>query len=201
MIKNILFDVGRVLLSYDPDGMMRGLGYDKETREAVCAAMFGNPLWNEFDRGKMEDEVLLQGFVSNHEAYEEQIREAFETMPYSMELFPYVMEWLLRLKREGYRLYLLSNYARRNFERTREKMKFLDMVDGGVFSFQCGWTKPEPEIYVYLFETYGLNPKECVFLDDTKENVVAARRLGAQGIEFVSYDQAAAELDELLKKG
>lgn len=54
---------------------------------------------------------------------------------------------------------------------------------------------------MYLFETYGLNPKECVFLDDTKENVVAARRLGAQGIEFVSYDQAAAELEELLKKG
>ena len=201
MIKNIVFDVGKVLVSYEPDLYMEHiLGFDKRTRDAVNAAMFQNPLWEESDRGALSTEELIRGFMNQNPFYEKEILEAHRNVGKCIELFPYVIEWMTDLKKRGYHLYILSNYAEYTFEQTKEKMALLPFMDGTVFSYECKWIKPEKEIYEYICSKYQLKPEECVFLDDRQLNVEGAQKAGWKGIVFENYQQARGDLNQLLEK-
>lgn len=200
MIKNVIFDVGKVLVEYDPDSYMERLGFDLKTRQAVNQAMFQNPLWEESDRGKLSTEELLEKFIFNDKEYKEEITKAYQTVGNTIELFPYSVAWIKKLKQRGYRVYILSNYAEVTYEQTKEKMEFLPYVDGAVFSFQCKWIKPEREIYEELCRKYSIEPRESVFLDDRLDNIEQARNLGFFGIQFESYEQAVKELERILNQ-
>lgn len=199
MIKNIIFDVGNVLVEYNPDGLMRRLGFDEETLQAVNQAVFQNELWNESDRGVLSPEELLEAFIANNPAYEKEIRQVIDAVGDTISLMPYTVEWVKELKERGYHLYILSNYAEYTYEKTSHKMEFLPYMDGVVFSYRCKLIKPEKEIYEYICETYGLKPEESVFLDDREDNVQAARNMGMNGIVFENYAQGSETLEQLLK--
>lgn len=198
MIKNIIFDVGNVLVTYDPDNYLKSLGFDKETRDAVNNAMFKNDLWNESDRGVIPAEELAAGFVANNPAFEAEIRKAYNLAEGTIQSRDYAVDWVNGLKERGYRLYILSNYAEGILEKTKCKMEFLPLMDGAVFSFQCKLIKPEAEIYKHLCDTYGLVPSESVFLDDRLDNVEAAEKFGFHAIQFSDYEQGSGALEELL---
>ena len=199
MIKNIIFDVGKVLVEYDPDGMMKKLGFDEETLQTVNQAVFQNELWNESDRGVLSPEELLEAFIANNPAYEKEIRQVIDAVGDTISLMPYTVEWVKGLKERGYHLYILSNYAEYTYEKTSHKMEFLPSMDGVVFSYRCKLIKPEKEIYEYICKTYELKPEESVFLDDRKDNVEAARNMGMHGIVFENYAQGSETLEQLLK--
>lgn len=199
MIKNIIFDVGKVLVEYDPDGMMKKLGFDEETLQTVNQAVFQNELWNESDRGVLSPEELLEAFIANNPAYEKEIRQVIDAVGDTISLMPYTVEWVKGLKEKGYHLYILSNYAEYTYEKTSHKMEFLPYMDGVVFSYRCKLIKPEKEIYEYICKTYELKPEESVFLDDRKDNVEAARNMGMHGIVFENYAQGSETLEQLLK--
>ena len=201
MIKNIIFDVGNVLMDYDSEAYMIRLGFDADTRAAIQAAMFGNPLWNETDRGVMTDEELEEGFVKNAPSkYEDAVRLAYRRASETISLLPYAVDWVKSLKERGYHLYVLSNYSRKIYEETKDQMKFLPYIDYAVFSYQCRLIKPDPAIYRHLLNTCGLDPRETVFIDDRPENVGAAEGEGIHGIVFSSKEQAQNDLERLLKK-
>ena len=201
MIKNVIFDVGKVLMEYDPEGFLKCLGFDEKTQNAVNEAMFRNHLWwEESDRGTMTPAELLEGFVSNNPAYEKEIRKTHRMVGGTIELIPYAVEWVKNLKSRGYRLYILSNYAEYTYEQTEHKMKFLPYMDGTVFSYRCKLLKPEKEIYEYICKKYNLIPAECVFLDDREENTKAARSFGMQAITFSDYETDSEKLEDLLRK-
>ena len=199
MIKNIIFDVGNVLVEYNPDGLMCRLGFDEETLQAVNQAVFQNELWNESDRGVLSPEELLEAFIANNPAYEKEIRQVIDAVGDTISLMPYTVEWVKGLKEKGYHLYILSNYAEYTYEKTSHKMEFLPYMDGVVFSYRCKLIKPEKEIYEYICKTYELKPEESVFLDDRKDNVEAARNMGMHGIVFENYAQGSETLEQLLK--
>lgn len=198
MIKNVIFDVGKVLVEYDPEGYLKRLGFDEETQKAVSEAMFQSKLWNESDRGVLSTSKLLEGFIANAPVYEEAIRKAHGSVGDTIDLMEYAVDWVKDLKSRGYRLYILSNYAEYTYEQTKQKMEFLPYMDGVVFSYRCKLIKPEKEIYEYICRTYDLVPSECVFLDDRQENIEAARRAGMKAILFSGYEQGAKTLNELL---
>lgn len=199
MIKNIIFDVGNVLVEYNPDGLMCRLGFDEETLQAVNQAVFQNELWNESDRGVLSPEELLEAFIANNPAYEKEIRQVIDAVGDTISLMPYTVEWVKGLKERGYHLYILSNYAEYTYEKTSHKMEFLPYMDGVVFSYRCKLIKPEKEIYEYICKTYELKPEESVFLDDREDNVEAARNMGMHGIVFENYAQGSETLEQLLK--
>lgn len=198
MIKNIVFDIGKVLMAYDPDSLMERLGFTQEVRNAVNEAMFQHPFWNESDRGALSSQELLAGFISHNPAYEAQIRRAYAAVGDAITLMSHALPWIKDLKSRGYHLYILSNYADYTYQHTEHKMEFLPYMDGVVFSYRCKLIKPETEIYEYLCNTHQLQPSECVFLDDRLENVEAARAYGLHAIQFFDYEQASAELEKLL---
>lgn len=196
MIKNIVFDVGNVLVEWDPKKALRELGIDGEDMEAVLDATVRSDVWNESDRSTLSDEELLSRMIGNAPGYEEQIRQLWEHVQLAIWQFDYSRAWINRLKENGYRVYILSNYSKYAYEKTIEALSFLEDVDGALFSYEVHQIKPEPEIYLSLLQKFHLNAEECVFLDDRKENVEAAKQQGICGIQFHTYEQAVAELQK-----
>lgn len=199
MIKNIIFDVGRVLVEYDPVGYMEKRGYNSREQEIILGAVFQSPLWLVADRGPIGTKELIEGFVANAPEHEELIRDAYGHAEETIWEMPYTMKWIKELKDRGYRLYVLSNYGKDLYERTKDKMPFLPYMDGVVFSHECHLMKPEWEIFKYLCDTYSLLPSESVFFDDHLENIEAARNYGIHGIWFTGYEDAKAKLEKLLE--
>lgn len=194
MIHNVIFDVGNVLVEWDCNFAFRELAFDEETCRAVAEATVQSSEWNEYDRSALSDDEQLAVFIRRAPLYEKQIRLFWEHIGLTIKQYDYTREWIRGLKRSGYHVYILSNYAAWTYEQTREELSFLEDVDGAVFSFQVKKVKPEPEIYQILLEKYNLNPAECIFIDDRRDNIEAAEAQGICGIPFVSYEQAARML-------
>jgi len=197
MIKNIVFDVGKVLVDFDWQGFMDTLGFPPDVYEKVANATVLSELWNEFDRSKMTDEEILEGFLEKAPGCEKEIMQFWDNMGNCIKQYGYVHEWIQRLKGQGYGVYLLSNYSRRMYSQSIEELSFVEEVDGAIFSYEVQSTKPEPEIYQALFQKYQLDPTECVFLDDNRGNIVAANQLGMATILFHTKKQTDWELRSL----
>ena len=199
MIKNIVFDVGQVLVTFDPPKYIKDLGYSDEVIEALQAAMFNHPLWGELDRSIYTKAELMEMFVKNDPKYEKEIRDVFGSIENSAKPQPYVIEWMEDLKKRGVGLYVVSNYAEFMYEGTKHSMLFLPYMDGVMFSYMCHAIKPEKEIFENLLNKYDLKAEECVFIDDRAENIEGAERVGFVGIQFKSYEQAKESLDKYLE--
>lgn len=195
-IKNIILDVGKVLVEWDCDSVFRRLGFDETAIRAVAEATVLSADWNEYDRGTLEDGEQLEFFIRKAPEYERQIRLFWENIGLAVTVYPYTLEWIRAMKAAGYGVYILSNYAKHTYECSREALSFEEEADGAVFSFQEKVTKPQPEIYRILLERYGLEPDSCVFLDDREDNVRMAENLGIHGICFTAYEAAVRRLKE-----
>lgn len=194
MIKNIIFDVGMVLVDFSWERLFDQLGFRGEEFEAVADATVRNEMWNEFDRSRMSDEEILSGFIANAPKQEEQIRLLWNRIAESIVCYPDTHTWVQSFKDKGYGCYILSNYPRRTYELTKEELSFEKRMDGALYSFQVQQIKPEPEIFHTFLERFGLLAEECVFLDDNEKNVEAARKLGIHGIRFTTKEAAIKEL-------
>ncbi len=197
MIKNIVFDVGKVLVEFDWPWYFDMLGFSAETYEKVADATVRSGLWEEFDRSKMPDEEILKGFLENCPECEREIMRFWNNLGNSIRRYDYTFSWIKSLQEKGFRVYLLSNYPRRLYFQSIEQLAFVEIVDGAVFSYEVQSIKPEPEIYKELFAKYDLNPTECVFIDDNRSNIVAANELGMATIHFHTKSQADEELKGL----
>lgn len=196
MIKNVIFDVGKVLVEWEPLVAMKKLGFDDATAKAVAAATTDSPEWDESDRSVGTDEEILAMLIGNAPEYEKEIRTFWENISLPIYQYDYARAWIRELKSKGYGVYILSNYGRWTYQNTTEALSFLEDVDGAVFSYQVHQMKPEPEIYQTLLAKYGLKAEECVFLDDRQVNIDGAKAQGMEGIVFTSYEEAVERLKE-----
>ena len=190
-IKNIVFDLGQVLLKYDWAFYLNSLGYKGELFEILANAIFRNPDWETGDAGTVTPDEWKQLFIDNAPEYKEDIKKVYAGIRYTIEKFPYTDAWIELLKNQGYKLYFLSNYSEQLHKDTVQHMDFLAQFDGGIFSYEVKCIKPDLKIYKLLLEKYNLTPAETVFFDDRKENVDAACKLGIQANIFTqktAYD-------------
>lgn len=198
MIKNVILDVGMVLVDFCWAEVLKQLGMTGETFEAVADATVRTEEWNEYDRSVKPEEELVATFKKMAPGYEEQIQMFWDHMDGMIKQYPYAKPWIFALKAAGYRVYILSNYSARTYELTKETgLDFLPLTNGAVFSFQTGHIKPEKEIYHILMEQYGLNPSECVFIDDNAANLVYPAEIGWSTIQFHTFSQVQEELKAL----
>lgn len=199
MIRNVIFDIGLVLIRFDWDSYMEKLfPAERDVREAVTAAMWHNPDWNQLDRGVLPLDAVEQLFIENAPDYADAIREALRRLGEAPEKQPYAIEWIEQLKAMGYRVYYLSNYFEYLMQEAPQVLDFIPHTDGGIFSCHEKITKPDPEIYRRLMARYQLVPEECVFIDDTAVNIDAANALGIRGFRFAGYEKSYPEIMDFL---
>ncbi len=197
MIRNIIFDIGNVLAAWQWREFYENFHYSPEVTERLAIATVLSPLWEEFDRGEMDEEVLLGKFIENDPELEREIRGVRQNIHDMLGRYDYAIPWIQALKSKGYRVYYLSNFSRQAHRECSHVLDFLPLMDGGILSYQEKLIKPDPAIYQLLLARYGLKADECVFLDDTERNVEAAVRQGMAGILFCGREQAEEELRKL----
>ena len=198
MIKNVVFDLGRVMVEFDPAAYIGTFGFSEETSEALFSIVFG-PDWNLHDRGDyLRIEDLCSALVQRHPAYAAEIRAVLKGDWVKIHyLKTETADYLKELKARGYRIYILSNLSVESYEYI-SKYDFFRYVDGGVFSYQENACKPEEKIYRVLLDRYGLTPEETVFLDDNPANIEAALSFGIRGVLFTDIASARAATEALL---
>ena len=197
MITTIIFDIGNVLADFAWETYYQSLGYGEEMFHRVAKATVLNPLWNEYDRGVMSNEEILQGFIDSDPEIGEEIRKAVRYIGPMVTRNDYAIPWIQELQGKGYRCLYLSNFSERGHRECAAALDFIPYMDGGILSYQERLIKPMPEIYQLLIDRYGLVPKECVFMDDTLRNLEAAEKFGIHTIHFLNKAQAVEELQKL----
>ncbi len=199
MIKNLIFDVGGVLIGYRWIEMLtEDFGVDRSEAEQLGGFIFEDPMWSEFDRGVRDVEELIEYYSSLLPQKSTLIRRIFyegHLMPVERER---VWEKLEILKNKGYRIFILSNYSKFLFEMHTDGMPFRDMLDGGVVSYEVKMIKPESGIYASLLEKYDLDPAECLFYDDREENTDGARAAGMEAVLVTSEEMLLEDMDRFV---
>ena len=198
MIKNVVFDIGNVLVTFEWERLAKEIGFTDKDLQVLAEKVIGDR-WDEFDRGVMPEDEALKYVQEAIPGLEEKFATLWHRIDEAIHVYPYVNEWMRELKSEGYKIYLLSNFPKRLFEKeANEKFDFIRYTDGKVISSFVKMIKPDREIYEYLFNTYSLKPEECVFVDDRAKNVEAAKALGMKGIIFEGYEDGSVKLKKLL---
>lgn len=197
MIKNVVFDIGNVLVKFGWVDFFKGFDFTDEEYERVINATVKDPVWNEIDRGVLSDEEVLEAFIKNDPEMESQIRKSLENIGGLLTIFDYTRGWIRDLKRRGYKVYCLSNMSFKAVRECWDALSFIEETDGYILSCDVKVTKPEPEIYQCLFDKYKLKPSECVFFDDLEKNIEGANAAGMHGVVFTGVKEAEAALKAL----
>ena len=194
MIKNIIFDIGNVLCAFRWKEYFQEFGYSEEILERLAKATAQNEDWNEFDRGALTREEILELFVENDPGIEKEIRQTLTNIKNLLAKYDYAVPWIQELKAKGYQCYYLSNFSLPAWEDCQHVLDFIPYMDGGIISYLDKVIKPGREIYELLLQRYDLKAEECVFLDDTEKNIVGAKNVGIRGIVFQNKEQAIEQL-------
>ncbi len=199
MIKNIVFDIGLVMVEFEWKKVLRNLGLDEEKVEYVGQRTIYSEFWNDLDEGIIDEDIVLDAMCRqlNHE-YDEVVYKLFENLYEAVKCYDYSVPWVKELKAKGYNVYALSNYPRSLYKTTHDELhKFLDEMDGYVISAHVKKLKPHRDVYEHLLKTYNLKPEETLFFDDKPENIEGACKLGINGHLFKGYEEAKEYLKSL----
>lgn len=185
MIKNIIFDMGQVLIHWRPFMFVQGFDLSKEEEALLIKEVFTNREWPQLDRGTISDEEAIASINKRLPETYHPVVEEIITGWWKRPLVPMEgMEEVVReLKENGYGIYLLSNasiWLRQYFHRIPGSQYF----DGHIVSAEHKLLKPQHEIYETLFECYDLVPEECFFIDDSPYNIEGAYMCGMPGTVF-----------------
>ncbi len=183
MIKNIVFDMGGVLIDFNFDRTLNEY-FPSEYHDILNELVFKNPIWRELDAGRRRSdeftaEVLPKLPAETRELMTEMLSDFYDYMP----PFPDMEDLVRRLKTAGYNVYLLSNATPRFFDRYLD-IPAISLMDGMFISCLYKLLKPQPEIYEAFCNKFSLKAEECFFIDDMPENIKGAVDYGMSGFVY-----------------
>ena len=195
MIKNIIFDLGNVLIRFKPEEFINK-NIKEEYREKFFNVVFKGQEWADLDRGVLEYNDAIKIFSEKIPECSLEIKKFFDNYILdALEPIEKNIEIMKSLK-EKYKLYILSNFHYPAFDYIFKNWKFFKYFDGKIVSGHCKFLKPEKEIYELLCSTYFLIPNECIFIDDTKANIESAEKFGIRGIHLTDINILEEKLKE-----
>jgi len=193
-IRNVVFDVGGVLLQWDPPAFISKVAPDPAQQALIRSEIFEHPEWHEFDRGTIDVAKALTHFGSRAGLTPDRMRALLQAANESLHPIAGSVQLVEDLAAAGVHLYVLSNMPVSTYEYLTRRHAFFGHFRELVISGAILMIKPEPAIYKHLVEKTGIVPAESVFLDDLLKNVIAARECGLHAIQFKGADAARAEL-------
>jgi len=195
-VRNIIFDLGNVLLNFKPIDYLHGKITNKEKAQQIYEKIFTSEEWLMLDRGVMTEEEAVNKICHRSIEDRELIMLVMHNWYQLLTPIEETVEILKELKHKGYKLYFLSNFHLLAYEDVTKRYDFFKYFDGGTLSFKEKLMKPEKEIYEKLMTRYTIDPTESIFIDDTKENIEGAKKLGFETIFFLNPNDLRHKLDE-----
>jgi 2-haloacid dehalogenase len=196
-IDTVVFDIGNVLIPWNPRWLFRKLLADEAALERFLDEVDFSA-WNAQQDG---GQTFAQG-IAQHGArfphYRHLLQAYFDRWEESIaKPFPESVALTRKLRDAGYRTLGLTNFSTETFPRAVRLNPFLNEFEGILVSGEEKLMKPDPAIYRLLCERYSVAPGRCVFIDDGLHNVEGARRVGMHALHFRSIDELLEDLDAL----
>ena len=198
MIKNIIFDIGNVLLQFNPLDYLKKTFNDDNIETLIYKEVFKSEEWINLDRGILTQDQATKTISQRNPDHKTHIEICMDNWIDILTPIEGTVKIVSILKENGYKLYLLSNFHSLAFETIYSRYDFLKLFDGGVISYKENLLKPETEIYAKLLDNYNLAPEECLFIDDTLINVEAANKLGINTIHFSNCEALKEDLNKFI---
>ena len=185
MYKNIVFDLGGVVVDFAPHDFLLDRFYDEAIETKVYDITFGSVEWRQLDAGELDREAgnaaMLQKAAEAGCTFE--VQSVLDDWYRMLKTRRRTVDVMKRLKKMGFSLYYLSNIPQDVIDEIRQR-DFFPLFDGGIASCEVHLSKPDPKIFGLMMQKYGLAYDETIFVDDTKVNAQAAYNLGITGILY-----------------
>lgn len=190
-MKNIIFDIGGVLLEYNPKTYLDKINIEESKRKELNDIIFHNKKWRDCLNGFVSNSELIEYLMEGHPKYKSEINKILSksNLKYMLPPKTEMIEYYNLLKQKGYGIYLCSNITKYTYDYIREEFDLIQKANGGVFSCFENISKPNVEIYYKLIKKYNLDIKETILIDDTISNVASANKIGLKAILFKNIQQ------------
>lgn len=184
MYKNILFDMGNVIMDFSPDYILSMYTKDVKLINFLKYKIVYTKAWGKSDKGELTEEGIYEEIIKDldekyHALAKEVIYTWYKYKTENSEMYELIKE----LKNKGYRLFLCSNAAD-SFHKYEDSIEAFKLLDAKIVSADIKEVKPHREFFDYVLNTYKLKAEECFFIDDLAENVRGAYECGIDGYQY-----------------
>jgi len=197
-VRNVIFDVGGVLLDWNPGRILEGYYADATERAAMKQVIFHHADWLEFDRGVLSESALLERVGGRAGRPVPELANLFEAIRDSLQPKADSIALLESLGARRVPLYCLSNMSAESVAYPGKRFDSWKHFGGIVSSVEVVMVKPHPEIFAYLLNRYGLKAADTAFVDDYPVNIEAAKALGFHTVLFQNAPQCEVALQEFM---
>lgn len=196
-IRSIIFDIGNVLMTFNPREFIHSLVPGSERAEACFSLMLKSPEWRMLDQGLLSVEKAKGIFCQRDPSLADAVETFFQ---HWLDMFQPIEETthvVKSLRARGYSLIILSNFIRESFLALQSRMTFLPLFDRRVVSYEIGMVKPDRDIYEHLLRECRIEAGACLFIDDMESNIRGAEAVGISTLLFRSPGQLREELQKM----
>lgn len=199
MIKNLVFDLGNVLISFKPSEYFDRKKYPEAIKSTILNDIFGSAEWLLLDKGVISTTEAIDAIALKSSLTRQEIAHIFNLR--TDLIFPLHSNTRLLpgLKKRGFKLYYLSNFPLDIFDEVRSGYSFFRHFEGGLISAEAKYSKPDINIYRIFLEKYSVRAEESLYIDDLEKNVKAAESLGMTGIFTDGSPEISKEIERALK--
>ena len=196
MIKNVIFDFGKVLVDFEPTYMTSRYLHNEDDIKLVSDVLFDRLYWDRLDAGTISDsEVISESCKRLPQRLHQKVADIYNNWMYNLPEICGMRELLQKLSDKGVRLFLLSNISE-GFAKKSSEFSILSYFERCFFSAVCGLTKPSAEIFNHLLNECGIKANEALFVDDSEKNINGAKSVG---ISTYLFDGDSKKLESFLR--
>lgn len=195
---DIILDMGNVLLEWNKEKILKAVAKTQKDYLILDKAIFQSGLWERLDLGTLTREELVDKVLFLlGDCYQKKVEEVIWNWPAYIDIYTEVFPLLARLKKNGHRIFVLSNTSPVFYELLKDKLSPLNgILDGFVLSCDIKTIKPDRKMFEEILRKYELNPSNCIFLDDVKDNTNMAESLGIKAYQV----KQRSDVVDILKK-
>jgi putative hydrolase of the HAD superfamily len=198
MIRNIVFDLGNVLISFKPSEYLEKSQFPHEIRNIILTDIFGSNEWLSLDNGDISTEEAIYSISKKSTLKKALIARIFNTRTEIFHPIGNNIKILPELKKRGFKLYYISNFPADIYDDVKNAYPFFEFFDGGIISAEIKMSKPDIRIFNVFLEKFNLKPEECLYLDDIDKNVKSAVTAGMTGFVTFGSSDISNELYKIL---
>lgn len=198
MIRNIVFDIGNVLVRWDPVLIVeRTFGEERTTDKLVRSIFPGDNIWIPLNLGEMTAEEAMRSYRNTLGFTKAETDQLWHNILDSQSLFAETVELMENLSKAGFRIFALSDNVHEIVAHIKSRYDFWRFFEGAVISAELGLMKPDESIFRHLLSEYDLDAEETLFMDDMPKNVAGASALGINAFQFSTAKAAKEKMTQL----
>lgn len=197
-LKNVVFDLGAVLVDWNPEDIATRFAQDERQKQQLLETIFYHQDWKRLDLGEISLTEATANFAENSGLDIATIEKLMRFIKNYLKAKPDSVTLLEEMHQKAYRVFCLSNICRELFDHIAGQNSFFALFEDAIVSAEVKLAKPDPEIFRYMLNRFGISAEETLFIDDMPDNVASAGQSGIHTIQFTEIDDCRRAISQLI---